>query len=273
MLKITDVEYGLVPFGGSAGIRALGIYVKDDDQPFDFKSFDIDPESDPDPWFSYTVKLFNELKVRYPDAMSHWENVLLAKEQCFFIGNGWEYEKNRDFTSAFFDKYLDKAALELQIKTFKVDKKTGKNLNQLHAPWVMFVGRPLVNTGSFQCYERFSQVYAVCDLSDGEGKLLNKKTSNYADYFTPFALLEMLRHTFGMVVFRIKNMDELDVINDVYVKSVVDDFIPNKTLIIPYYPSEKIIEAILDYTKEHPYRFYLDLNNHIPQRYALDFYV
>jgi hypothetical protein len=57
----------------------------------------------------------------------------------------------------------------------------------------------------------------------------------------------------------------------VYSKSVIDGFVPNRTLIVPGHKDEKLIEAILEFIEENPYRLYLSLDNYLPQDSVLSF--
>jgi hypothetical protein len=195
MININEVKTGIIPFGGGVGIKALGVNYSINDTEIK----DVETE---------VTQVINQIKDKYPD---DFVSALKSKIQFCWVGNGLE---NKEYT-----EFADKLFMELSKESLELQKKDQLKAHQMRPPFFVYVGKPLVYTGSREFYQQFNYLIVDCPTKTPSGEIVTQKNATEAYSLT--ALVEIANHNFSQFLFRIDDEKELKVIIDVYLANSI----------------------------------------------------
>jgi hypothetical protein len=261
VIKIKTAQYGIIPYGGGqAGDRAFAIEFEDIDNTNNYPilthdelKFFVNMKLEESVKKSSNIAKFvdiinadlEEAKQRFPEAFKHFTDALLSKIQFYIIGNCLEKEIYADYSVMFFG-VISHNSLEMQ-KAYHVSK--------WRPPFFVFLGYPKEHTKNRLYYEQFGYLLIHCPVRNSKNEILTEENN---DIYKPFAFIEMTNHAAAVLVFKIKEKEELDVLFNVYLKNLDEQFITKRVVLLAddnYEDENSVIKDVLQFAYNHNMRY------------------
>lgn len=243
-LSIDKITYGIVPFGADAGNRTLAIYFKAANGEAEVpkrEDLKMVTEDEKDKALSdvdlVAYRMVEDLFKMAEDAhlKKNLENYLLAKEQCYFVGDALAQDEFRKYSMALFEK-LSRISKRMQLdviqKIAKAEKLDEKStiMRYISAPYTIFAGTATNYTGVDLFYENFNFVVVKLNLKSP----------------APIAFMEVQNHKFVSYIIPATS-DTIDEIESDLKKNydgpgLIKD-LPQKFFFVDYSNSERVAEA------------------------------
>lgn len=210
-LIIESVSFGKVPYGPGCGTTSLGIFFKEVEGEYDYKTPDTeDKDKIPDQNEIIAHGLYMDLVEALKTAKleNRWSEVLLAKNYVYFVGDCIAAPEHREHALDFL-ALIDASALQIQKKVITDNIKDSEQqkaalMQHLCSPLTCFVCSPTYYTASTEFYQAFRLV--ICKYPLAKDAIFNQ-----------LACIEIGHPPFTVVIFDIDDFEkQKDIIESRY---------------------------------------------------------
>jgi hypothetical protein len=168
MLRIKEINFGLIPTGPAVGTSALQIYFEEDEIDYKPDEYDLYFSKWKDGFDPKTGKidehpreLFDSLyKIMMDNYEVQFRHSINGTQTCFLTYMGGLVDHPKYFQE------FNRLQIDLSNRSRNFQISTGVHLSQLKAPFSVFIGTPTFMTGKNQFYELFNITYPVICIDD-----------------------------------------------------------------------------------------------------------
>jgi hypothetical protein len=172
MLKIKEINFGLVPTGPAMGTSALQIFFEEKDgeyEPDDYdhgKKWNFNKDNrmvDEDPRDLFT-EFYGIIKENYEE---EFHSVANGKQTCFLIYMSGVIDKPENFVE------FNRFQVDLSNRVWNYQITVGSQVDKMKPPFSIFIGEPKFMSGKNQFYELFNSVYPIIRIEENKKSQYN----------------------------------------------------------------------------------------------------